>query len=198
MRFLALGDSYTIGEGVPAGDRWPAQIAAMLRAEGLAIDDPVIIARTGWTTAELDAAITLADPPGTFDLVSLLAGVNDQYRGGPLEEYQTQFGALLAGAVALAGGMAHRVLVVSIPDWGVTPFASGRDRKAIGQGIDAFSATARDAAATAGTAWVDVTGVSRSRAYRAALSADGLHPSADQYRAWAKLLLPHATRALGR
>src|SRR6267378_4763448 len=131
VRYLALGDSYTIGERVEPGERWPAQLASLLRHEGLAALEPEIIARTGWTTDELMADIERAAPEGRFDLVSLLIGVNDQYRGRDAEEYRGPFRTLLERAVAFAGGEAGRVVVVSIPDWGATPFARGRDRARI-------------------------------------------------------------------
>ena len=118
--FLALGDSYTIGEGVEPAGRWPMQLAAALRAEGFALDDPRIIATTGWTTDELDAGIDTAQaqaPLGTdHALVSLLVGVNNQYRDRPLDEFRAQFAALLARAVGFAGGDPRRVLVLATPD----------------------------------------------------------------------------------
>src|SRR6476646_6311968 len=123
MRFLALGDSYTIGESVSPAERWPAQLTAMLRREGLTLDEPQIVATTGWTTAELSAGNDRAAPRGLYELVSLLIGVNNQYRGHDIEEYRAQFDALLARALAFAGGRPARVVVLSIPDWGVTPFA---------------------------------------------------------------------------
>jgi lysophospholipase L1-like esterase len=204
LRYLALGDSYTIGEGVQPEGRWPMQLALALRAHGTAIEDPRILARTGWTTDELSAAIDAefgADPgtdPGTaadpksnavvsaddsasrsrFDLVTLLIGVNNQYRGRSLAEYETQFDALLARAVAFAGGRADRVMVLAIPDWGVTPFAaqSGRDTARIAQELDAFS---------------------RARGGDAAMLVDdGLHPSAAMYAEWTALASPVAQRLL--
>jgi len=93
--YLALGDSYTIGEGVPAEGTWPFQLAAALRARGIALDDPQVIATTGWTTDELAAAIDAAAPQGPYALASLLIGVNNQYRGRPLAEYRQQFEQLL-------------------------------------------------------------------------------------------------------
>ena len=144
LRYLALGDSYTIGEGVEASGRWPLQLARALREEGIALADPRIIATTGWTTDELAAAMDAAEPLGGFDFVSLLIGVNNQYRGRSLEEYGLQFDALLARATQLAGDRHDRVLVLAIPDWGVTPFAtaSGRDRDAIARELDACNAAA--------------------------------------------------------
>ena len=204
MRFLALGDSYTIGEAVDADGRWPMQLAARLRGEGVPLDDPRIIATTGWTTDELSAGIDAAEaeaPLGTFDLVSLLIGVNNQYRGRPLDEYVAQFGALLARAVALAAGRADRVLVLAIPDWGVTPFAvqSGRDRAQIAADLDAFNAAAEAVCQRHGVAFVDIAPVSRARGGEEAMVAsDGLHPSAALYTEWTRLALPVARSLLAR
>lgn len=199
VRYLALGDSYTIGEGIDADGRWPVQLARALRAGGVALDDPEIIAATGWTTDELSAAIDVAQPPAGFGLVSLLVGVNNQYRGRDVDEYRAQFEALLARATALAGDRPGRVLVLSIPDWGVTPFAiaSGRDQSRIARELDAFNAAAQAACAVHGIAFVDVTAASRTHgAEPAMLADDGLHPSAAMYAQWTRLALPVARRLL--
>lgn len=191
-RFLALGDSYTIGEGVAPSERWPDLLAARL-----GIGAPQIIAKTGWTTDELNAAIDAAAPTGPFDLVTLLIGVNNQYRGRDAEEYRREFAALLQRAIAFAGGVAGRVVVVSIPDWGVTPFAEGRDRAQIARDIDRFNEINREETARAGARYVDVTPVSREAANDPSLTAaDNLHPSAAMYRRWVELVLPHAREAL--
>lgn len=194
-RFLALGDSYTIGEGVDPDGRWPVLLARALRGDGLALEDPQIVATTGWTTDELSAGIDAAAPQGPFALVALLIGVNNQYRGRPLEEYRQQFGELLERAIGFAGGRADRVLVLSIPDWGVTPFArqSGRDLTQVARELDAFNAIAREACDGRGVAFVDVTAHSRAHgAEPAMLADDGLHPSAAMYAAWAQLARPVA------
>lgn len=197
-RYLALGDSYTIGQDVSASERWPSQLAAGLRAAGYRLADPVIVARTGWTTDELDAALNRTPPEGRFDLVSLLIGVNNQYRGRPVDEYRLEFAALLERAVGWAGGRANRVLVLSIPDWGVTPFGQGRDASAIRAAIDAFNAANKAAAEARGAHYVDVTGLSRQAAARPNwLAGDGLHPSGAMYAAWAERALPEACAALG-
>lgn len=197
-RFLALGDSYTIGEAVAPAERWPVQLAARLRERGQPIADPQIIARTGWTTDELDAAIDAAEPQGPYQLVALLIGVNNQYRGRPAGEYRGQFRALLARAIGFAGGRPEHVLVLAIPDWGVTPFAEGRDRARIAAELDAFNAINRAEADQAGARYVDTTAVSRMAAGDATLTAgDGLHPSGRLYAAWAELALPEAIAALG-
>jgi len=200
--FLALGDSYTIGEGIAADGRWPVQLAALLRAEGLDVGQPRIIATTGWTTDELDAGIDAAHAqapiPADHALVSLLAGVNDQYRGLEPDGFRTRFAALLRRAAGFAGGDPARVLVLAIPDWGVTPFAfaQGRDRALVAAQIDAFNAICREEAARAGAHWVDIGPVSRARgAEPGMLADDGLHPSAALYTLWARLALP-AARAI--
>lgn len=198
LRFLALGDSYTIGEGVEPAERWPSRVAEQLRAAGAMVADPQIVAVTGWTTDELAAGIDAAAPAGPFDVVTLLIGVNDQYRGRGVSAYAPAFETLLARAVELAGGRPERVVVISIPDWGVAPFAAGRDRRAIGAEIDAFNAVARDGARRHGAAWVDVTAASREAGDAAgAYAADGLHPSGRAYAEWADLVLPAARAALG-
>ena len=196
-RFLALGDSYTCGESVTPAERWPVQLAAMMRGHGIDIGDPEIIATTGWTTDELASAIAEREPRGPFALVSLLAGVNNQYRGRPRDEYREQFRGLLEQAVAFAGCDPGRVVVLSIPDWGVTPCAAGQDTARIAREIDAFNEVNRDEAARAGARYLDVTPVSRMAAADVALVAkDGLHPSGVMYRAWAELVLPEALAAL--
>jgi lysophospholipase L1-like esterase len=191
--YLALGDSYTIGEAVAAEARWPVLLAEQLRAEGIVLEGPEIIARTGWTTDELSAAIDAAAPAGERALVTLLIGVNNQYRGRSAEQYRGEFAALLSRAIGFAHGVAGRVVVVSIPDWGATPFAaaSGRDRRRIASEIDAFNAVARAECERRSVAFVDITPISRAPDPEAKLIAgDGLHPSAAQYRLWVERALP--------
>jgi lysophospholipase L1-like esterase len=193
---LALGDSYTIGEAVLPEERWSARLTELLRARGVRMAEATIVARTGWTTDELSAGIDAAAPAGPFDLVTLLVGVNDQYRGRTTEEFRPGFQTLLARAIAFAGGRAERVIVLSIPDWGVTPFARDRDRAKIAAEIDAFNAVCRDESERAGAAFVDITPISRTAAGDVGLVAgDGLHPSGRMYGAWAQLVLPTALRA---
>jgi lysophospholipase L1-like esterase len=196
-RFLALGDSYTIGQSVSPEDRWPVQLAELLRAEGITVEKPLIVARTGWTTGELSAGIDRQEPQGPFELVTLLIGVNDQYRRGDLDTYRAEFRDLLARGVGFAGGRADRVIVLSIPDWGVTPFAEGQDRARIGSEIDRFNAVNQEETERAGARYVDVTPLSRQAAQNPTLIApDGLHPSAEMYAGWAELALPQALAAL--
>jgi lysophospholipase L1-like esterase len=198
-RILSLGDSYTIGESVSSDDRWPVVLASLLRAQGIEVADPQIIARTAWTTRDLSAAIDDARPRGPFDLVTLLIGVNDQYRGRTAEEYRPQFRLVLSRAMTHAGKHPESVIVVSIPDWGVTPHAQGRDRRKIAAEIDAFNAVNRDEAMAAGTHYADITALSRlAGANRGLVAADGLHPSAAMYVQWAHAILPLAVDILGR
>lgn len=195
LRFLALGDSYTIGEGVDPALRWPVLLADALRAKGVEIAAPEIVAETGWTTDELAAAIDRGDPQGPFDLVSLLIGVNNQYRKRSVDNYRDEFRDLLRRAVGFAGGEAGRVLVLSIPDWGVTPFADGDDRspEQIGAEIDEYNATAWEEAEAVGAPFVDITPLFRTRPLDAALVVeDGLHPSGRVYAAWAERACPVA------
>jgi lysophospholipase L1-like esterase len=197
LRYLALGDSYTIGEGIAAADRWPVQLARVLRQARVPLGEPRVIARTGWTTDELAAAIDAAAPASDHDLVSLLVGVNNQYRGRPVEQFAREFDALLLRAAGFARGDARRVLVLAIPDWGVTPFAAGRDRQAIAAAIDAHNGAVRSACGRRGVAFVDITPVSRARgAEPAMLADDGLHPSAAMHALWARQALPVARRLL--
>lgn len=197
IRFLALGDSYTIGEAVPENERWPMQLAALLRARGVSVSTPTIIAKTGWTTDELSAGIDAAKPTGTFGLVTLLIGVNNQYRGRSADEFRVQLRGLLRRAVDFAGGDASHVIVIAIPDWGVTPFAQGRDREKIGREIDAFNAINRTEAAAIGAHFVDITPISkRAREEPALVAHDGLHPSGAMYTQWAQHILPVAEQVV--
>jgi lysophospholipase L1-like esterase len=200
-RYLALGDSYTIGEGIDPAGRWPVQLAASLRRRGLAaaVGEPEIVARTGWTTAELSAGIDAAAPRGSFALVSLLIGVNDQYRGGRPEDFRAGFAALLRRAIAFAGGEPGRVIVLSIPDWSVTPYAiaSGRDLPRVAREIRRFNEIGREETGRAGARYVDITAASqRALGDSAQLAPDGLHPSAAMYAEWARLALPAAAAAI--
>lgn len=188
MKYLALGDSYTVGEGVPASARWPDAMARTLREAGIPLEDPRVIARTGWTTEELASGIDVEEPLGCFDFVTLLVGVNDQYRGRSIADYRCEFGALLRRAIAFAGGDPGRVMVLSIPDWGVTPFAraEGRDAGEVAAAIDACNAEARAIAGRHGVAFVDITGTSRERgAEPGMLVDDQLHPSPAMHALWA-------------
>ncbi len=194
--YLALGDSYTIGESVPEHERWPNQLADRLRGRGYELD-VAILARTGWTTGELTDAMRAASLAGGYALVSLLIGVNNQYRGLSLDAYRVEFSSLLEQSLHLADGRRKRVLVLSIPDWGVTPFAAGRDRVRLSLQIDAFNAVNREISHQAGVRYVDVTPASRlASSDWSLLASDQLHPSGRMYSHWADLVLPEALAAL--
>ncbi len=197
FNYLALGDSYTIGESVPDTERFPAQLVSSLTKNNIYFNSPEIIATTGWTTDELADAIrkkqSLLLPK--YDLVSLLIGVNNQYRGRDAEEYRTQFKDLLRTAIVFAGGEKSRVFVVSIPDWGVTPFAEGRDRKKIGEEIDLYNKINKEETLKEGIAFIDITPESRTAVNdKSLIASDGLHPSEKMYKEWVDLILPRVKK----
>lgn len=197
-RYLALGDSYTIGEGVEDHERWPNQLVDMLRHRGVEISDAHIVARTAWTTDELSDAIDAEGVKGPFDLVTLLIGVNDQYRSRPVESFTTEFRTLLKRCARFAANKTSRVIAISIPDWAATPFAEGRDRSLISGEILTYNTAAEELARAARVRWVNVTEVSRAMMHDSTLVAvDGLHPTAAMYRKWAEEILPVALTVLG-
>lgn len=201
LSYLALGDSYTIGEGVAESGRWPVLLARTLREEGIALADPRIIATTGWTTDELAWGIDGAEPLGEWDFVSLLIGVNNQYRGRSAVEYRGEFETLLKRAIGFARGRADRVLVLSIPDWGATPFVKTTQAtpETIAAELDTYNAAAQVVCEARGVAFVDITPVSRQRGGEVEMLAeDGLHPSAAMYAQWTALALPVARELLSR
>ncbi len=195
--YLALGDSYTIGESVPEHERWPVQLAAVLREKNVDVGQPDIIARTGWTTAELSQAILKSGNDNQYDLVSLLIGVNNQYRTQSRSRYRRELAVLLRTATRFAKGNARRVVVLSIPDWGVSPFAKNRNRKKIARKIDGFNEVCRKESLKAGAHFFDITPLSRTAATDASLIApDGLHFSGKMYRQWMALILPGVEKML--
>ncbi|WP_207513004.1 SGNH/GDSL hydrolase family protein [Longitalea luteola] len=184
--YLALGDSYTIGEGVPVYENFPYQTVQLLRNAGYAVAAAEIVAKTGWTTDELQAGINNSRLLPVYDIVSLLIGVNNQYRGRRIDEYEQQFETLLQQALRLAGDQTERVFVLSIPDWGITPFASGRDGAAITREIDAFNAVNKQMAGKYAVNYIDITPGTRLAANDPSLlAADQLHPSGKEYTLWA-------------
>ena len=197
ISYLALGDSYTSGEGAGHADRWPVQLAGLARAHGLPLADPAIIACTGWTTTELQEAIAASgNHRHNYGLVSLLIGVNNQYRGQSLALYRAEFRQLLATAQGYAGGQAGRVVVLSIPDWGQSPFAGseGRDPAQVGYEIDQFNAVAQAECQAAGVAYVGITDLTRT-AHQ--FTNDGLHYTGPQMKHWAARALPVVQALLG-
>ena len=185
LNYLALGDSYTIGQSVEVADRFPVILANDLKSKGLEFNAPLIIAKTGWTTDELEAGIFDADIQGTFDLVTLLIGVNNQYRGRSVEEFALQFEKLLTQAISFAGDDINKVIVVSIPDWGVSPFAEGRNREKIAMEIDLFNSTKKEICEAKNVKFVDITPISRLALNNSIFIAeDGLHFSGAMHQKW--------------
>lgn len=189
LKLLALGDSYTIGEAVDESERWPVLLFKILNEAGIVVKMPQIVAKTGWTTDELNQAIDDANIKETFHLVSLLIGVNNQYRGRSVENYKIEFEALLKRAINFAGNEPQNVFVLSIPDWGCTPFAEGRDRQKIAEEIDAYNLVNKQISETLGVKWFDITPSTRkSIGDLSLLAADGLHPSGKNYKEWATIV----------
>lgn len=183
FNYLALGDSYTIGESVGESDRFPVQLVKRLQADSINVEVPQIIATTGWTTDELLAAIKEKNIKDTFNIVTLLIGVNNQYRGRDAENYRGELKQLIDIAVKYAGGNKDNVFVLSIPDWGVTPFAEGKDRNKIAAEIDLYNKVKKEECEKAGIKYYDITEISRIKD-QSLTASDGLHPSGKMYGLW--------------
>jgi lysophospholipase L1-like esterase len=194
LKFLALGDSYTIGESVAVEERWPVQLAKALRKRGIDCSDPTIIATTGWRTDDLKNALEKAKLKPEYTLVALLIGVNNFYQGKSAESYAPEFEELLLTAIALAGGDKSRVFVVSIPDYGYTPF--GKDKqKTISAGIDTYNAINKSITQKLGVKYIYITDISRKGLTDPNLVAgDGLHPSGKMYSEWVDRMLLDVVR----
>ncbi|MBS1780759.1 MAG: SGNH/GDSL hydrolase family protein [Bacteroidetes bacterium] len=195
--YLALGDSYTIGEQVPLHENFPFQTTALLKKQGLQVADPVIIATTGWTTDELAAAIRERNLRETFSFVTLLIGVNNQYRGRDLENYKQEYAQLLDQAIRFANGHTQNVFVLSTPDWGVTPFAEGKDRQKIAEEIDAYNAAEKEITEAHKCHYIYITDSTRKNGTSPEyLAEDGLHPSGKEYHIWAERLAAEVVKVL--
>lgn len=192
LTYLALGDSYTIGESVDESGRWPVQLAQQLTINGQPVDVPTIIARTGWTTNDLQDALAVADLKAPYDMVSLLIGVNNQFRGYDFSQYEREFVALLDQAIGLAGGDPGKVFVVSIPDYGLTPFGSRYNPERIARELDQYNDYAQSKAEERSVRFYNITPISREADTNPELIAtDNLHPSAEMYRRWVdEVILP--------
>lgn len=187
--YLALGDSYTIGEQVILTGSFPYQAVQLLRKKNLPASAPEIVAKTGWTTWELLHAMQAYKFLSPYSCVSLLVGVNNQYRGTGIEQFDNDFPQLLQQAISLAGNVAEHVIVFSIPDWGVTPFAASRDAETIRQEIDMYNGKVKTYTEASGCHYIDINFSYRRDANKPAfLAADGLHPSAKEYAKWAGVL----------
>ena len=190
FRYLALGDSYTIGESVSEEERWPNQVSKLLEMEGVQVE-PTIIARTGWTVDELWEGIQADPPQGPYDVVTLLIGVNNQYRGYPVTGYREDFRFILGKALEYVGSNPDHLIVLSIPDWGFTPFAVDRDRELVSRQIDEFNAVNFEEAKSAEAHYINITPISRQAMDEPTLIAsDGLHPSGKMYAMWAEQVYP--------
>jgi len=190
-KYLALGDNYTIGENISENNRWPIQLAEVLNKNNISIGKPKIIAKTGWTTDELKSGIdvTILDYP--YDFVSLLIGVNNQFKQKSLLEFKEEFQNLLNQAVSFSGNKKEHVFVVSIPDWGVMPFAEGRDREQVRTEIDNFNQIIYEICAIERIAFIDITSISRDISKHPEwIASDGFHPSGAQYTEWVNEILP--------
>ncbi len=195
--YLALGDSYTIGEQVEAKDNFPHQAVALLNKAGLQVGEPKIIAVTGWTTDELAAAIKEEHITDTYSFVTLLIGVNNQYRGRTVENYKEEYTQLLEQAIGFAGGNPDNVFVLSIPDWGVTPFTEGRDREQIAKEIDAYNAAKEEITKAHKCHWLEITQSTREHGTdETYLVGDKLHYSGKEYAVWAERLVPMIEKEL--
>ncbi|MER3498539.1 MAG: lysophospholipase [Chitinophagaceae bacterium] len=193
--YLALGDSYTIGEAVESNKNFPHQLVEILKQKGFDFAEPEIIAKTGWTTDELQVAILKHELHPPYDLVTLLIGVNNQYRGRSAEEYSAEFESLLKQAIQFAGEKNDHVIVLSIPDWGVTPYAEGRDRKKIAEEIDEFNRVNQMISKNYGVHYLDITpGTREAENDHSFLTTDGLHPSAKEYKRWAEKIADLITK----
>ena len=190
LTYLALGDSYTIGESVETSERWPVQLVQKLREQGVPMEDPEIIAKTGWTTDELKEAIADADLHPPYDLVTLLIGVNDQYRGYDIGNYPEKFLYLLEKSIAMAGNNPNRVVVLSIPDYGVTPFASEKNPPKIAREIKEYNRISKSISDTLGVSYVNITPISvKAENDSTLLAGDQLHPSGKMYSRWVEKTL---------
>lgn len=189
--FLALGDSYTIGQGVTLFDRFPVQTINLLAANSIKISSPLFIATTGWTTNNLLSAIAVQNPAPQYDIVTLLIGVNDQYQHVDTSIYRIRFKQCLLKAVELAKGKSKNVYVLSIPDYSATPFVPQSDKPQVSREIDSFNAINRQITLQNNITYVDITAISRFALTDSTLIAnDGLHPSAKQYKMWSDVLAP--------
>lgn len=187
--YLALGDSYTIGESVLTAENFPNQTVQRLKNQGYEFKSPEIVATTGWTTDELQNNINNRAFSAPYDIVTLLIGVNNQYRGRFIDTYKPEFENLLNQAIQFAGGKAGHVIVLSIPDWGVTPFAANRDRDQIAREIDEYNTANKTISEKYNVNYLDITPWTREAANDPSLvAADGLHPSAKEYKRWSEKL----------
>lgn len=199
QQILALGDSYTVGEGVDPAETWVARLQDLLVKRGYPLEEPVVVAKTGWTTDELMEGMKSANLKGPYSMVTLLIGVNNQYRGRDTADYREQFRGLLQQAIELAGNDPKKVVVISIPDYSVTPFAENLDRTRIALEIDLFNSINQYEAHQFKTQYAYITPSSRkAKDDTTLLAEDGLHPSGKMYGLWADQLMSKALLIFGK
>ncbi len=197
ITYLALGDSYTIGESVSEQERFPVRLVNILQKNNVNIEHPDIVAVTGWTTGNLLNELNTNPPKPNYSFVTLLIGVNNQYQGRSLEEYKTEFSQLLNIAIACAGNKKDHVFVLSIPDYSVTPFARNLDTAKIEKEIDQFNEANRLISQNVGVNYLDITSISRdAKKAPSLIASDGLHPSSEQYSKWDQILQPLVLKEL--
>lgn len=190
LTYLALGDSYTIGQSVTEAERWPVLFAKSMSANGLIVSEPDIIAKTGWTTANLLSNVSSLNAEKPYDLVSLLIGVNNQYQSLGLEQYRSEFAKLLQKSISLAGGRSNRVFVMSVPDWGSTPAGSGA-REIIAKEIDQYNEVGKEECAKEKILFIDITPSSKiALTDQSLVATDGLHYSGKMHQIWADQAVP--------
>ena len=183
--FLALGDSYTIGESVSIESRWPNLLARELVSYDIDLKEVNIVAKTGWTTDELMSHLKKTNISSNYDLVGLCIGVNNQYRGRSTEEFRAQFSEVLDMAISYANNNVDNVFVLSIPDWSVVPFAEGRDLEKIKEEIRAFNKIKKEVTQEKNCTFIDITKISRKAKYKKKYVAkDGLHFSGSMHELW--------------
>lgn len=190
-KIILMGDSYTIGQSVNVKDRWPVQLENKLTTEGILISELKIIAQTGWTTSDLIRGIEneITNPP--YDLVTLQIGVNNQFRNEGIDKFRDELILLMKQAIEFAGGNSSKVIIISIPDWGATPFAENFDRDLIASEIDLFNSITLEQSNVFNLTFIDITPISRQAIDNPLLIAeDGLHPSMEMYKQWVDLMLP--------
>ena len=189
--YLAIGDNYTIGESISESQSWPIQLIKLLSEKNINISSPRIIAKTGWTTNELKTEINNSNLDYPYDWVSLLIGVNNQYRRRSKQEFRKQFETLLSDAITFSGNKKDKVFVVSIPDWSVMPFAEDLDKEQLAIEIDDFNQIIYEICTFEGINFVDITPISRiAKTCNDFIANDSLHPSGLQYAAWVQKIIP--------
>jgi lysophospholipase L1-like esterase len=197
ISYLALGDSYTIGTGIDVEENWPMQLSDLLKDNNLTVRNTKIIAANGWTTTDLKEGILYENPDSSYNMVSLLIGVNNQYQGLDIELYKTDFRELLEQSIAFANGDSGKVFVVSIPNYGVTPFGKLRDAEKVTREIASYNEIAKNISAEYGIPFVNITPISEmAEDDRDLLASDDLHPSAKMYGMWVKEIMPTVTQLL--